>query len=373
MKKSVSKKIKDLTVGMACVIIGCSCAFPFLSYATTQKDVDDANSKLESLKEDQSNLSSDLADLNNKLTASGQKIANYDQQINTKQMEIDQLQVEITQLDAQKTQQYQSMKLRIKFMYEKSSNNTLDILLSSKSLADLLVRTEYIQKITEYDRNMLQQLEDIYNQEQAANTKLNADMTQLSALKDSAAKEQENLRSLLTEKQSQIDSNSSNISQAEQLALQYEKDLENQKIAQEKAEAEAASREAAENAANVVTPSGPISYDATDLSMLAAIIECEAGNQSYQGKLAVGSVVINRVNSPRFANSISGVLYASGQFSPVASGRFAIVLQRGANAECTKAAQEVLNGHIVINALYFHVYHSEYDTYGTVIGDHIFY
>ena len=99
-------------------------------------------------------------------------------------------------------------------------------------------------------------------------------------------------------------------------------------------------------------------HTAEDVAMLAAIIECEAGNQSYEGKCAVGSVVINRVADPRFANSISGVIYAPYQFSPVASGRFAIVLARGANAACTQAAVDVLNGYININALYFHVYDS---------------
>ena len=81
----------------------------------------------------------------------------------------------------------------------------------------------------------------------------------------------------------------------------------------------------------------------------------------------------NRVADPRFANSISGVIYAPYQFSPVASGRFAIVLARGANAACTQAAIDVLNGYININALYFHVYDSSVDVGGTVIGDHVFY
>ena len=87
---------------------------------------------------------------------------------------------------------------------------------------------------------------------------------------------------------------------------------------------------------------------------------------------AVGSVVVNRINSPRFGNTLQAVLYAPSQFSPVASGRFSIVLARGANEECTRAAKEVLDGHITINALYFHVYNSEVDTGGTVIGDHVF-
>ena len=117
----------------------------------------------------------------------------------------------------------------------------------------------------------------------------------------------------------------------------------------------------------------PVNYDTSDLAMMAAIIECEAGNQSYEGKLAVGSVIVNRINSPKFGNTLQAVLYAPSQFSPVASGRFAIVLARGADAECTKAAKEVLNGHITINALYFHMYNSEVDKGGTVIGDHVFY
>ena len=117
----------------------------------------------------------------------------------------------------------------------------------------------------------------------------------------------------------------------------------------------------------------PIAYDTSDLAMVSAMIECEAANQPYEGKLAVGSVIVNRVNSPKFGNTIQSVLYAPSQFSPVASGRFAIVLARGANAECTRAANEVLNGHITIAALYFHVYDSTVDKGGTIIGDHVFY
>jgi peptidoglycan DL-endopeptidase CwlO len=205
--------------------------------------------------------------------------------------------------------------------------------------------------------------------------------------KKQADAEYNNLNTLLSQTQTQLDTTADNITEAEQLALQYEQELENQRIEQERAEAEQARREAEakaaaeQSSANTgisydVTSSGsgsPLAHSDSDLAMLAAIIECEAGNQPYIGKLAVGSVVINRVNSSRFPNSISAVLYASGQFTPVASGRFAIVLARGASDSCVQAAQEVLNGNIVIDALFFHVYRSGTDNYGTVIGDHIFY
>ena len=111
--------------------------------------------------------------------------------------------------------------------------------------------------------------------------------------------------------------------------------------------------------------------NASDLAMLAALVECEAGGESYEGQLAVASVVVNRVKSGSFPNTISGVIYQGGQFSPVASGRFAVVLAKGANGSCTKAAGAALSGNTNINALFFCRASSGVE--GTVIGNHVFY
>lgn len=109
----------------------------------------------------------------------------------------------------------------------------------------------------------------------------------------------------------------------------------------------------------------------SDLALLAALIQCEAGGESYEGKLAVGSVVMNRVSSSHFPNTVAGVIYQGGQFSPVASGRFASVLAKGADRSCTQAAGEVLGGNITIGTLYFRV--NDGSIPGTVIGNHVFY
>lgn len=77
---------------------------------------------------------------------------------------------------------------------------------------------------------------------------------------------------------------------------------------------------------------------------LPALIECEAGGESYTGMVAVGAVVVNRVNSGSFPNSVSGVIYQSGQFTPVATGTFQSVLARGARSDCYAAAQAALAG-----------------------------
>ena len=383
---------------LLCLSLSIATVFPYIpnTYAaTTQEDLDKANEALNQLKARQAELSSDFANLNSQLEASGEKIANIDSQITQKQSEINDLQVKINDLSVQIANQYYSMKLRIKYMYEKNDSSIFELILNSKSMGEFLTRTEYIQQISQYDRDMLAQLNDIYTQNKQANDALVADMNDLNSLRNEATNERNNLNTLLAQTQSQIDTTSSSITEAEKLALQYEQDLENQRIEQERAEAERARQEAEAKAAqeaqakaaqeanntssgvsyDVPASSGgtALAHDSSDLAMLAAIIECEAGNQSYQGKLAVGSVIINRVNSSRFPNSISAVIYASGQFTPVASGRFSIVLARGASSSCVQAAQEVLNGNIVIDALYFHVYRSGTDTYGTVIGDHIFY
>ena len=100
------------------------------------------------------------------------------------------------------------------------------------------------------------------------------------------------------------------------------------------------------------------------------MIYCEAGNQSRDGKVAVGAVVLNRVASGSFANSISGVIYESGQFTPAMTGWLDQVVASGAPSDCYEAAQAALNGENPVgSALYFNVGSGR----GIQIGAHQFY
>ena len=82
-----------------------------------------------------------------------------------------------------------------------------------------------------------------------------------------------------------------------------------------------------------------------DLRLLAALIQCEAGSETYEGKLAVGAVVMNRVRSGAYPNTISGVIYASGQFTPAMNGKVAKVYYNGNVSEsCYQAAQAAMAG-----------------------------
>ncbi len=403
MKHFIRLRLKNLTAIGLSLCMAATFAVPFFAYpdqlmADTQDDLDAVNKQLEELRNKQSELNASYGELNEKLSASGEKLSSIEDAVNAKQSEIDATNIQVADMQAEIDQQYASMKLRIQFMYENNNATILSTLLSAESLSDLLSKSEYIQQISNYDHQKMQELSDLLASLKETQAKLEEEMTELVTLKDDAAREADNFAVLLSQCQTELDTTSDSITDAEALALEYEKQIEQEMLERQRREMEAleAARKAQEeadkanNSGNSSNTGGNSSsgsamvdqnalnnvlknHTAEDVAMLAAIIECEAGNQSYEGKCAVGSVVINRVADPRFANSISGVIYAPYQFSPVASGRFAIVLARGANAACTQAAVDVLNGYININALYFHVYDSSVDVGGTVIGDHVFY
>lgn len=403
MKYFIRFKLRNLTVAGLALIMAATFAVPFFAYpdwlmADTQDDLDAVNKQLEELRNKQSELNASYGELNEKLSASGEKLSSIEDAVNAKQSEIDATNIQVADMQAEIDQQYAAMKLRIQFMYENNNATILSTLLSAESLSDLLSKSEYIQQISNYDHQKMQELSDLLASLKETQAKLEQEMAELVTLKDDASREADNFAALLSQCQTELDTTSDSITDAEALALEYEKQIEQEMLERQRREMVAleAARKAQEeadkanNSGNSSNTGGNSSsgsamvdqnalnnvlknHTAEDVAMLAAIIECEAGNQSYEGKCAVGSVVINRVADPRFANSISGVIYAPYQFSPVASGRFAIVLARGANAACTQAAIDVLNGHININALYFHVYDSSVDVGGTVIGDHVFY
>lgn len=403
MKHFIRLKLRKLTAAGLTFIMAATFAVPFFSYpdqlmADTQDDLDAVNKQLEELRNKQSELNASYGELNEKLSASGEKLSSIEDAVNAKQSEIDATNIQVADMQAEIDQQYAAMKLRIQFMYENNNATILSTLLSAESLSDLLSKSEYIQQISNYDHQKMQELSDLLASLKETQAKLEQEMAELVTLKDDSSREADNFAALLSQCQTELDTTSDSITDAEALALEYEKQIEQEMLERQRREMEAleAARKAQEeadkanNSGNSSNTGGNSSsgsamvdqnalnnvlknHTAEDVAMLAAIIECEAGNQSYEGKCAVGSVVINRVADPRFANSISGVIYAPYQFSPVASGRFAIVLARGANAACTQAAVDVLNGYININALYFHVYDSSVDVGGTVIGDHVFY
>ncbi len=145
---------------------------------------------------------------------------------------------------------------------------------------------------------------------------------------------------------------------------------ESMEAIREREEAERA-RAAAEAEAKRVQQKEAVFATASELDILAALIQCEAGGESYEGQVAVGAVVMNRVRNGGYPNSITEVIYASGQFVPASGGRMeSLILNKTTKASCVQAAQEAINGACNVgDALHFRRNNGRP---GLVIGNHVF-
>ena len=142
--------------------------------------------------------------------------------------------------------------------------------------------------------------------------------------------------------------------------------------AREAAEKEAArAQAAAEREATRKQQKEAVLTSASELNILAALVQCEAGGESSEGQLAVASVVMNRVRCGACPNTITDVIYASGQFSPANSTKMSnLALSGNIKASCLQAAQEAINGNCNIgDALHFR---RAGNKDGIIIGNHVF-
>jgi len=341
-----------------------------------QDQLEDAENELDKYNEQEENLQGDLKDLNNNLQSLANNMNELEGQISSKQEDIKSLNAELETAKKQSEKQYEDMKARIQFMYEHGNTSLLETILESKSISDFINRAEYVSLITAYDREQLNQYQQL--QEDIAKKKetLETENASLVSLKDDMKEKQSNVSQLINQTQKDIDKTQSNIANANkdkedlEEKLAYWKAIE-KKLEEEKAEADRKKWEelqqlGKEDFSNIdYTPQEGEAY------LLAAIIQCEAEGEPYEGKIAVGNVVMNSVKSTRFPNTITGVIYQKNQFSPAASGRLAYRLEAGVNDECIRAATEVLNGKHIIDALFFKV--NKGTTPGTIIGHHVFY
>lgn len=131
-------------------------------------------------------------------------------------------------------------------------------------------------------------------------------------------------------------------------------------------------REEAEREAKRHVNYGQYTTDADTTKLLAALVQCEAGSESYEGQVAVAAVVMNRVRSGAYPDSIHGVIYASGQFTPALNGKVNAVYESGKISEsCMKAAQEAIDGTSNVGSATHFRRNNGRD--GIVIGNHVFY
>lgn len=125
-----------------------------------------------------------------------------------------------------------------------------------------------------------------------------------------------------------------------------------------------------EERAKLIANLGPVAIGTTEDVLLGALVQCEAGNQPYEGQLAVAAVVMNRVRSSAYPNTVSSVIYASGQFGPAGTGKVEAQIQKGVKDSCMQAAREAIAGQTNVGTATHFRRVGNHD--GIIIGDHVF-
>jgi len=327
----------------------------------TEGKLDETEEKLEGLNEQHSSLQGALSTLNTELTQVSNNLHDLEEQIADKEEEIDDLEKQIAQVEeelaeaiALKDEQYATMKKQIQFTYERSSNLYMELFFSSGSLSDFLNKNEYVEQLSAYQKKVLDEykaaqaaMEQKQEELELAKKEQEQNREELGEFKVMVVAEQGRVSGLVSQTASNLNATENQISEAEAAALAYEQQLKEQeeelsalraKLAEEMRMAELAAQSSWRDISEV-------SFAEGDRYLLANLIYCEAGGEPYSGQVAVGSVVINRVLSSVYPDTVTGVIYQSGQFSPVASGRLALALAEGrATSSCYQAADEVMGG-----------------------------
>ena len=382
----------------AILILTASLCFGMLLpvYAEKSEETQKLEEELDQAQSENKRLQGILKDLDSDLSDAQEKLTDIEEQIATENQKLEDCEAQLTELKARSEEYYEAMKLRIQYMYENGNTSILSIFLSSDSLADALNQLEYFSSMTRYDRDQLDVYEDMLASIREKKNTIIACQEELKQLQNKQNEQITMVQQSIAKTRDQKAEAAEAVKKADanlQEQLAYEKELEEQKAREDAKRLEEIKRQEEElkkqqeekgnqkqddpdsDSDNSDDSNGSdnssTEYSAEDLELMAAIIQCEAEGEPYAGKLAVGSVVMNRVHSSYFPNTILGVIYQKGQFSPVASGRFAARLAAGSNATCTQAAREVLDGNITVPYLFFRVNTGTIDGY--VLGNHVFY
>lgn len=273
MKVYVRMKIKKIAAVTLCLALVLSCAAPGPSVqAVTSDSIREKEREIEKAKEQVSGLKNSLTDVEklkkeleqskNDLTAfvqqlDGQladiqeKIAQYNTMITDKEKEIEETARDLDEAQARQEQQYAAMKKRIQFMYERSDSFYMETLFGSNSIAGIVNRADYIEALSRYDREKLDEYVETRKYVELCKEELEVEKQVLDEAREAVKEEEANVNSLIGEKEAQIVSVSGDIANKEAAIKEYEDMIaqENAEIAAlEKAVAEERARLEAENA-----------------------------------------------------------------------------------------------------------------------------
>ena len=263
------------------------------------------------------NLNQDLEDI-------AEEIATTVQLIEEANATIGYATYQLANTKIEKENQIEAMYTRIKLIYEMDTASLIEMVLSAENIAEVLNVAEFIQSINSYDRKLVLELQETYDS--------------IERFRDEIETEEENLVAYLD----RLDVQQARL---EEEAAAAATDLTAFNIKMAVVRGEIAEANQMLDSLNVDISSMEITYEAR---LLAAIIHTEARGECFVGQIAVGNVVMNRVNHPNFADTIETVIRQPGQFCPVREGSFDMVLSTGGYHQELRAALYVLSGYATV-------------------------
>ncbi len=350
--------------------------------AEAQQDLQQTQASLARLQQVKNGYQGEMNELNTELQLVADNLHQLEVQMDIKQIEIDETTLKLQEAKVTREEQYESMKMRIRFLYENGGTAYLDILLSAESFGEFLNFADYVEELSAYDREMLREYILTEHEITNAEIQLEAEMDELEALKADVEAQQAQVNELIQKTANNIAKTADSIQSVNAQADAYEKEVLQAQQEAAAAQAEYAAikaqyeeelRLAALARQSKWRSISEVTFEEGDRYLLANLIYCEAGGEPYAGQVAVGAVVINRVLSSRYPDTVTGVIYQRKQFSPVQLGMLANALAvNKATASCYRAADEAMSGVTNVgNCLYFRT--PIPGLTGIAIGGHIFY
>lgn len=272
---------------MAVVLISTLAAFPCFG---TNADLGNAKKKVSSIEEEKKKVENTLksleglkadtaayvSGLDENMAALETELSQLEVQINEKNWQVEKTREELELAEETEKRQYQSMKLRIRYMYERGETEFLDLLFQAADLSQLLNRAEYIKKISEYDRMKLD--EYIQTKLEVADKKagLETEQAELLALQETTLAKRDSVELLLQEKTRELRSYESKIASAEAQIDEYEQDLKAQEARIQQIEAEIKRKE--EEARKAAEAAGK-TYNTASIGNIKFIWPCPASSR----------------------------------------------------------------------------------------------
>ena len=346
-----------------------------------QGEKEKTKSNVENLKNQKEGYQSQINDYSNKLNVISKEISDNEAEMDAVSANIIRLSNELTEAKAQEAERYKNLKLRIKATYEKGGDKgVLQTLLGSGSFHDFLTRFEYLNAVVSYDNKKIDEYKALQREIESKTDEVKHEEERLQSIQDELDNKQDKLESLTATVNGQLKTTDRTINAENGKLADLDKEIARADQIQKELASKVASAQAelAKRLADRPKENTGGAYAASDseLLWLAATIQAEADGEPYEGKVGVGSVIMNRVKSSAFPNDVVGVITQNMQFASYRSGKVELIMGRGPNAMCLKAAQAVLGGARTGDYLFFMTrYWADY--YGiaeyTMVGHHAFF